>query len=282
VSSIIAAPEAEKRPPPKDLNMPSRLILSAVKQAVEDVNIPKSPQSSRKVVKASPRSARMDEGEVNVTIVMDGSKTTKKRGSWDTEQTEEVDSKKAKQIKCQYWPNCKRGESCVYHHPKDRCKNFPNCPFGNQCLYIHPTSEVLCKYGAACTRADCTFTHPPPMANIPCKNGFACYTWNGDSCGFLHPQIACKFGDKCTKGSACTFSHAALCKHGGRCTRPGCTFAHQTSSAKPSRMSQATCKFGANCKNRDTCTFVHPDDKEVEDTSTLSDSLPKTPPKTDA
>lgn len=136
VSSIIAAPEVDKRPPPKDLNMPSRLILSAVKQAVDDANdssnflrsvfsygLPESPTASRKVVKPGPRSARMDEeGDVNVTIVVDGSKATKKRGSWEKEEAEEIDSKKAKQIKCQFWPNCKRGESCIYHHPKERCK----------------------------------------------------------------------------------------------------------------------------------------------------------------
>ncbi len=36
VSSVIASPEVEKRPPVKDLNLTSRLVLNAVKQAVDD------------------------------------------------------------------------------------------------------------------------------------------------------------------------------------------------------------------------------------------------------
>jgi len=286
VSSIIASPEMEKRPSPKDLNMSSRLILNAVKQAVDDTN-----KDASKIVTESPKKEKlkrekMDE-DVNVTIIVDGTKVTKKRGSWDTEENndqdeeEEKDKKKAKQVRCQYWPNCKRGESCIYQHPKERCKHYPNCTFGNNCLYIHPTSDVSCKFGANCTRQDCTFTHPPPISTIPCKNGFACYFFNGDQCTYFHPQEACRFGDKCTKGTGCSYSHGPQCKFGSRCNRQGCTYAHLMNSSR-SRTSQTPCKFGENCKNKESCNFVHPDDPDQPvDTSALSDSLPQTPPKTE-
>jgi len=279
VSSVIATPETEKRPPPKELNLTSRLVLNAVKQAVDDTKeSPKSPTESPKIKK--PGFVHKNEEDVNVTIIVDGSKITKKRGSWEVSEEEETEgekNKKLKQVKCQYWPNCKRGEACIYHHPKERCKNYRTCPYGNNCLYIHPLSEISCKFGKDCTRSDCTFVHP---STVPCKNGFACYLWNGSNCSYVHPQEACKFGDKCTKQADCTYSHATLCKFGSRCNRQGCTFAHSMSS-KPTRMSQTPCKYGVNCKNKDSCNYVHPDDEEPVDTSNISDSLPQTPPKSE-
>jgi hypothetical protein len=97
-------------------------------------------------------------------------------------------------VRCQYWPNCNRGESCKFWHPKELCRKYPNCPEGDQCLYIHPaplskpptkpqspafssrasdagsvtsnSSTIECKYGANCTRPDCKFSHPSPAAIV--------------------------------------------------------------------------------------------------------------------
>ncbi|KAJ7404707.1 Zinc finger CCCH domain-containing protein 14 [Willisornis vidua] len=57
--------------------------------------------------------------------------------------------------RCKYWPACKNGDECVYHHPTLPCKVFPNCKFADKCLFIHPN----CKYDAKCTKPDCPYTH---------------------------------------------------------------------------------------------------------------------------
>lgn len=46
--------------------------------------------------------------------------------------------------RCRYWPNCKNGEGCEYHHPTVPCKLFPDCKYGKKCLYVHPQ----CKYNS--------------------------------------------------------------------------------------------------------------------------------------
>jgi len=183
--------------------------------------------------------------------------------------------KKVKRIRCGYWPQCTKGDSCLYHHPSEPCKNFPACSYGDQCLYIHPS--VSCKYGAKCTRPDCAFNHLPPLLSTPgnpkngpplCKFGSAC---NRQDCTFKHPLEACKFGKNCTKGASCQFSHAPLCMYGANCNRSGCTFAHP----KVGSDSKTICKFGSSCQNKETCRFSHPD----EDVWQLANSLPKTPPR---
>jgi len=60
--------------------------------------------------------------------------------------------------RCRFWPNCKNGDSCPYHHPSAPCKLFPNCKYGNKCLFIHPQ----CKFDARCKRADCPYLHTAP------------------------------------------------------------------------------------------------------------------------
>ena len=46
--------------------------------------------------------------------------------------------------RCRFWPNCKNGDSCPYHHPTVPCKLFPDCKYGKKCLYVHPQ----CKFNA--------------------------------------------------------------------------------------------------------------------------------------
>lgn len=279
VHSVIATNQEITSPrPARDLEISSKLVMNAVKQAAEDTKTNpsrlSSPSQGIKVIK------KTSETEPIVTITLNDG-ITKKRGSWEDRniEKEEEKSKKAKPAKCQYWPNCKRGNECNFHHPKERCKNYPNCSFGDQCLYIHPLSNVPCKYGSKCTNPECTFIHPPPTASIPCKDGFFCYLWNGN-CPYMHPMEACKFGPKCTKGAACPYSHEELCKFGARCIRPGCSFAHITVTTKPVRFDQTLCKFGSSCKN-DGCTFEHPEGRNNVDVSKLSESLPQTPPRKD-
>ncbi|TMS12065.1 Zinc finger CCCH domain-containing protein 14 [Larimichthys crocea] len=71
-------------------------------------------------------------------------------------EEEEVPVKKQKVLeRCKFWPVCKSGDECSYHHPTTQCKTFPSCKFGDKCLFVHPN----CKYDARCSKPDCPFTH---------------------------------------------------------------------------------------------------------------------------
>uniref|UniRef100_A0A023GC46 Zinc finger CCCH domain-containing protein 14 n=1 Tax=Amblyomma triste TaxID=251400 RepID=A0A023GC46_AMBTT len=113
--------------------------------------------------------------------------------------------------KCRYWPACKNGDRCPFHHPSVPCKAFPNCKFRDKCLFIHPN----CKYDAFCKRKDCVFTHAsrrnftaptPPVVSSPsvqqCKFFPHC---TNIKCPFFHPK-PCKFGVAC-QSSSCPYTH---------------------------------------------------------------------------
>lgn len=105
----------------------------------------------------------------------------------DMADEDDVPMKKQKVLeRCKFWPVCKSGDECMYHHPTAQCKwvaliekgqitkalkvhwglieccvfggvfrTFPNCKFGDKCLFVHPN----CKYDARCSKPDCPFTH---------------------------------------------------------------------------------------------------------------------------
>ncbi|NP_620275.1 zinc finger CCCH domain-containing protein 14 isoform 2 [Rattus norvegicus] len=124
--------------------------------------------------------------------------------------------------RCKYWPACKNGDECVYHHPISPCKAFPNCKFAEKCLFVHPN----CKYDAKCTKADCPFTHmsrrgpvltPKPAVSSPAPSS------NGQFCRYFP---ACKKME-------CPFYHPKHCRFNTQCTRPDCTFYHPTITVPP-------------------------------------------------
>ncbi|XP_025775160.1 zinc finger CCCH domain-containing protein 14-like [Puma concolor] len=101
--------------------------------------------------------------------------------------------------RCKYWPACKNGDECAYHHPVSPCKAFPNCKFAEKCLFVHPN----CKYDAKCTKPDCPFTHmsrripvlplkpavttpAPPSSSQLCRYFPACKKME---CPFYHPKV---------------------------------------------------------------------------------------------
>ncbi|KIK67503.1 hypothetical protein GYMLUDRAFT_82004 [Collybiopsis luxurians FD-317 M1] len=47
-----------------------------------------------------------------------------------------------------------------------------------------PSNPVPCRFGAACTRPNCTFAHPPRPSNLQCRFGAAC---TRATCQFQHP-----------------------------------------------------------------------------------------------
>ncbi|XP_073923476.1 zinc finger CCCH domain-containing protein 14 isoform X8 [Castor canadensis] len=123
--------------------------------------------------------------------------------------------------RCKYWPACKNGDECAYHHPIAPCKAFPNCKFAEKCLFVHPN----CKYDAKCTKPDCPFTHmsrripvlpsKPVTAPAPSPNG----------------QL-CRYFPACKK-MECPFYHPKHCRFNTQCTRPDCTFYHPTITVPP-------------------------------------------------
>lgn len=133
----------------------------------------------------------------------------------DNDAVSPVEKKLKINEKCRYWPACKNGDLCNYHHPTTTCKAFPNCTYGDKCLFIHPN----CKFDALCTRKDCPYTHaskrkipsadtvPPKKSNfttvIPCKYFPNCAS---ESCPYFHPR-ACWYGSAC-KISSCLYGHS--------------------------------------------------------------------------
>ncbi|TNN82632.1 Zinc finger CCCH domain-containing protein 14 [Liparis tanakae] len=122
--------------------------------------------------------------------------------------------------RCRFWPVCKSGDECLYHHPTTQCKTFPSCKFGDKCLFVHPN----CKYDARCTKPDCPFTHvsrrstaaPPPRPAVQP----------------VQTASVCRFFPECKKMD-CPFYHPKACRFAAQCKRTGCTFYHPTSALPP-------------------------------------------------
>ncbi|KAG7461256.1 hypothetical protein MATL_G00208190 [Megalops atlanticus] len=119
--------------------------------------------------------------------------------------------------RCRFWPVCKSGDECPYHHPTAQCKTFPNCKFGDKCLFVHPN----CKYDAKCTKADCPYTHvsrrglAPPPRPAPTSS-----------------SSVCRFFPDCKKVD-CPFYHPKPCRFAAQCKRAGCPFFHPAHSVPP-------------------------------------------------
>ncbi|KAM6392375.1 zinc finger CCCH domain-containing protein 14 isoform 2-T2 [Pluvialis apricaria] len=141
----------------------------------------------------------------------------------DMEQLNMLQKQEKVLERCKYWPACKNGDECVYHHPTLPCKVFPNCKFADKCLFIHPN----CKYDAKCTKPDCPYTHAsrrtphssPKPAPLPTPS-------------ISSSSPLCKFFPACKK-MECPFYHPKHCRFNTQCTRPDCTFYHPTIAVPP-------------------------------------------------
>ncbi|XP_068822248.1 zinc finger CCCH domain-containing protein 14 isoform X1 [Capricornis sumatraensis] len=123
--------------------------------------------------------------------------------------------------RCKYWPACKNGDECAYHHPVSPCKAFPNCKFAEKCLFVHPN----CKYDAKCAKPDCPFTHTSRRAPGPPPKPAAAAAPPSSS------QL-CRYFPACKK-MECPFYHPKHCRFNTQCTRPDCTFYHPTIAVPP-------------------------------------------------
>lgn len=163
------------------------------------------------------------EPKVSVLQRLQGVVTPPEDDVMDVDMAEEdgTPSKKQKVMeRCKFWPVCKSGDECLYHHPMTQCKTFPNCKFGDKCLFVHPN----CKYDARCTKPDCPFTHvsrrgpaaPPPRPAVQP----------------VQTTSVCRFFPECKKMD-CPFYHPKPCRFAAQCKRAGCTFYHPTTAVPP-------------------------------------------------
>lgn len=170
-----------------------------------------------------------------------------------TEGTEDTGTTTAPRVKCQYWPNCRAGESCPNIHPSETCKHFPNCTFGDACTFVHPS--IPCKFQEMCQNPLCNYQHRPSgmsgmfipssastggTSTIQCKFYPRCVNVN---CTYLHPvKVQCRFGVDCSRAD-CPFEHPsgrkgahlksvvfAPCKYGKQCARADCPYQHEMSA----------------------------------------------------
>ncbi|XP_007552970.1 zinc finger CCCH domain-containing protein 14 [Poecilia formosa] len=163
------------------------------------------------------------ESKVSVLDRLQGVVTPSEDGRMDVDVADEDDVPMKKQKvmeRCKFWPVCKSGDECVYHHPTAQCKTFPNCKFGDKCLFVHPN----CKYDARCTKPDCPFTHvsrrgtvAPPLRPVVQQSSSA---------------TVCRFFPECKKVD-CPFYHPKPCRFATQCKRAGCTFYHPTTAVPP-------------------------------------------------
>ncbi|XP_043328670.1 zinc finger CCCH domain-containing protein 14 isoform X6 [Cervus canadensis] len=239
LSSSVSVPAKPERrpslPPSKQAN--KNLILKAISEAQESVTKTTnySTVSQKQTLPVAPRTrtsqeellAEMVQGQGRVPRISSPIKEEEAKGdNIDKSQAElselSVAQKPEKLLeRCKYWPACKNGDACAYHHPVSPCKAFPNCKFAEKCLFVHPN----CKYDAKCTKPDCPFTHmsrrtpglPPKPVTAPAPPSSS--------------QL-CRYFPACKK-MECPFYHPKHCRFNTQCTRPDCTFYHPAITVPP-------------------------------------------------
>ncbi|XP_024424166.1 zinc finger CCCH domain-containing protein 14 isoform X10 [Desmodus rotundus] len=239
ISSSVSVPAKPERrpslPPSKQAN--KNLILKAISEAQESVTKTTnySTVSQKQTLPVAPRT-RTSQEELLAEMVQGQNRTSRISPPIKEEETkgDNIEKSQAEMSelsvapkpeklleRCKYWPACKNGDECAYHHPVSPCKAFPNCKFAEKCLFVHPN----CKYDAKCTKPDCPFTHmnrripilPPKPVLTPSPSS--------------NSQL-CRYFPACKK-MECPFYHPKHCRFNTQCTRPDCTFYHPTITVPP-------------------------------------------------
>ncbi|XP_048655111.1 zinc finger CCCH domain-containing protein 14 isoform X11 [Marmota marmota marmota] len=213
VSSSVSVPAKPERrpslPPSKQAN--KNLILKAISEAQESVT------------KTTNYSAGTQQRQLLSRLQIDPVMAETLQISQAEMSELSVVQKPEKLLeRCKYWPACKNGDECAYHHPISPCKAFPNCKFAEKCLFVHPN----CKFDAKCTKPDCPFTHMSRRIPVlPPKPAVTTPTPSSSS------QL-CRYFPACKK-MECPFYHPKHCRFNTQCTRPDCTFYHPTITVPP-------------------------------------------------
>ncbi|XP_017535367.1 zinc finger CCCH domain-containing protein 14 isoform X12 [Manis javanica] len=238
ISSSVSVPAKPERrpslPPSKQAN--KNLILKAISEAQESVTKTTnySTVSQKQTLPVAPRT-RTSQEELLAEMVQGQSRTPRISTPIKEEETKGDNTEKSQEMselgvaqrpvklgeRCKYWPACKNGDECAYHHPVSPCKAFPNCKFAEKCLFVHPN----CKYDAKCTKPDCPFTHM--SRRIPVLSPKPAATPAPPSSSQL-----CRYFPACKK-MECPFYHPKHCRFNTQCTRPDCTFYHPTITVPP-------------------------------------------------
>ncbi|XP_059544609.1 zinc finger CCCH domain-containing protein 14 isoform X11 [Myotis daubentonii] len=240
ISSSVSVPAKPERrpslPPSKQAN--KNLILKAISEAQESVTKTTnySTVSQKQTLPVAPRTrtsqeellAEMVQGQSRTPRISPPIKEDEAKGDnvekGQAEMSELNVAQKPEKLleRCKYWPACKNGDECAYHHPISPCKAFPNCKFAEKCLFVHPN----CKYDAKCTKPDCPFTHMNRRIPVlPPKPAVITATPSSSS------QL-CRYFPACKK-MECPFYHPKHCRFNTQCTRPDCTFYHPTITVPP-------------------------------------------------
>ncbi|XP_029093169.1 zinc finger CCCH domain-containing protein 14 isoform X14 [Monodon monoceros] len=213
ISSSVSVPAKPERrpslPPSKQAN--KNLILKAISEAQESVT------------KTTNYSAGTQQRQLLSRLQIDPVMAETLQIS-QAEMSELSVAQKPEKLleRCKYWPACKNGDECAYHHPVSPCKAFPNCKFAEKCLFVHPN----CKYDAKCTKPECPFTHMSRRIPVlPPKPAVATPAPPSSS------QL-CRYFPACKK-MECPFYHPKHCRFNTQCTRPDCTFYHPTITVPP-------------------------------------------------
>ncbi|GAA5845655.1 hypothetical protein JCM11251_002080 [Rhodosporidiobolus azoricus] len=167
-----------------------------------------------------------------------------------------------------------------------------------------PAQEAICKHGVDCSKPQCPYSHPSPVAtkesglvlsSEPCEKQLKC---EDADCSKSHvskaqltaPPSAVSSGPShvvapSRPGSSATAAAAAAgtpCKFGAACTRPGCFFTHPWDvSGMPTGTgggaAATPCRYGAACTRAD-CHFSHPSNRPFPGRKSYSASFNKSSP----
>ncbi|GAA5985744.1 hypothetical protein JCM11641_007200 [Rhodosporidiobolus odoratus] len=142
-----------------------------------------------------------------------------------------------------------------------------------------PEKEDICKHGVDCTKAQCPFSHPSPVAtkesglvlsSAACEKQLKCEDADCPKSHVSRAQLvapssavssaaAPAASTRAAPPSATAATQGTPCKFGAQCTRPGCYFVHPwdvngVPNGPPGGM---PCRYGASCTRPD-CHFTHP------------------------
>ena len=100
--------------------------------------------------------------------------------------------------------------------------------------------------------------HPHPNSNIQ-QNGNASHTTSQQDVDMGNDDLTSSMEVESSQPNQKEFSPDTICKFNLKCTKPDCTFAHQSPAAPPGTTIDVKdhCPFGAACKNR-KCVARHP------------------------
>ncbi|KAJ3216278.1 hypothetical protein HDU67_009713 [Dinochytrium kinnereticum] len=212
--------------------------------------------------------------------------------------------------RCSFWPSCGKGDACKFWHPREPCRDPVRCPNTRlRCRYLHPEDGaglaggmfgggaasagpggvVQCRFGAACTRPHCKFSHPSP-ASIAAAAAAAgggggpgapkCRFWPNCAnpvCPYFHPAstsltlnntaaaaTSSSAGGENANGTATT----PAAGEGDETTQPATdATAASTTTVTPSpattgvdATAKIPCRFEPFC-NRPGCPFAHAEGK---------------------